>query len=610
MKFIDEKGKVFGLINLLDMLVLAGLVVACYLGVSTFIALKQPPMVPLGVSPEQVEAGKTTRVTVRIKNERYLLAARLYLIPQSFEGSTTILTTRIGMSERETASFKIPGDLRPGQYQLNIETEVTDVFRRKIIMRDVVPGKFVVVEPKIEEVKEAAVIPEISCLWGVSLEAVLLDGDHADQSSAPAGALRDNTGQVNIRLASFEKEAEWSRSELPASLRKRAVRPVRLEMTGEYSRIERLLSARDRSILLFDDSGAWEFYLPGQASAEVDLVIFVGNSEQAASLKPGARSRGPADEAEAEITYSFGAAENPWFSPVQSVYSAETPQPFSVNRVRLNCRIRDGRLYFRGQPLEPDRLIDLELNGQKYTAGVLSKSQAALSLPVKVILQFVPIRMVPLLKPGLSVLDKPNGSAIGTLTKVIEIGQSLPPASLWYDQPAGAQSQFRRLLLEFSLDCLSSGAQVQFNGQPVDYGRQLNLYLLGQPLQGLVTSREHLPAEEKLVWKEVKVSFTYVPPWIEKKLTPGLQEYGSERPPRIRLKSVVSSQPTVIYPAIQNDREATALHPLYKDIVCVLEMQLVQSDDLYYLWGTPLSIGGRISFTTQYFTLPGEVIEF
>ncbi|MFH1071061.1 MAG: DUF4330 family protein, partial [Candidatus Glassbacteria bacterium] len=484
MKFIDDKGRIFGLINLLDLLVLAVLAVMLYLGISTFIALKQPPLAALGITPSQIEAGKPAPAVIQLDNKRIIQGAELLLIPESFSGSTTILAGQITPGELKNIDFTIPGDLQPGRYRLELQALVMDVLRRKSTSRVSVPGPFLVTPPP--QPVQADTVRKITfdnkCLWKLTLPAVLLDGGKTGIDSVPPGILTDNTGLVKFSVTAQPEDKNLSRSGLPAVLRKRAVRTVNLETTDQYDRIQRLVSVRDGSLLLFGQDRAWEFYLPGRAGLDLDLVIYIDNLAQAAGLVQGAKSRSSQAGTAAEITYSFGAVENPWFNPSQAAYSSDSPRPFSVNRVRLDCEIRGGGLYFRGQPVDPDHLLSLELNGKTYTAGVLNKSQASLSLPVRVSLQFVPARMIPLLKPGLPVINPADGSTAGALQQILDSQEGPLPANLWSGAPAGSNAQFRRLLVQLSLDCISSGGQIFFCGQPVDYGRPVSLQLLGQQL--------------------------------------------------------------------------------------------------------------------------------
>jgi len=596
-KFIDDKGRIFGLINLLDLLVLAVLAIVLYLGISTFIALKQPPVLALGITPSQIEAGKPAPAVIQLDNKRIIQGAELLLIPESFSGSTTILTGQTPQIEQNRINVTIPGDLLPGQYRLELQTMVMDVLRRKSTWRVPVPVPLLVTPAPPVQVEKNTF--DNKCLWNLTLPAILLDGGGTGSDSILPGSLTDNTGLVRISVASPPEDKSLYPISFPSSLRKRAVRAVDLEATDQYDRIQRLLSVRDKSLLLFGQEKVWEFYLPGRAGLELDLVIYIDNRAQAAGLVQGAKSRAGQGGVEAEIIYSFGAVENPWFNPSQSAYSSDKPQPFSVNRVRLDCEITDGGLYFRGQPLDPNRLLNLELNGKSYTAGVLNKSQAGLSLPVKVSLQFVPERMTPLLKAGLPVVDPADGSIVGVLQEILDNRESpLPAENSYLLSKIPSAPQFRRLLVQFSLDCISSAGQISFTRQPVGYGRPISLQLLGQQLQGVVTNRDRLPALENPTWREVKILFTNVPPWIADKLEPGLEEYAPNGPTKIRFRRVVSEEPT------------PDSYPLNKNLTCLVEVLLTRSSEMYIMGENPFLLGTRITFTTQTFSIIGEVVGF
>ena len=174
MKLIDDKGRLFGRINLLDLAVLLGLLAILYVGASAWLALKTQRMELLELSPSKIIAGKPVAVTIKLKNERYIYDARLNLTTRNKDDKIISLVGKTRPNIRDHVTFTVPADLASGTYNVAFEARLVDVFRRS--------SPETVSNPKIrltvlEEAKEVVVEKETfdsKCLWQIGFNASAL----------------------------------------------------------------------------------------------------------------------------------------------------------------------------------------------------------------------------------------------------------------------------------------------------------------------------------------------------------------------------------------------------------------------------------------------------
>ena len=128
---IDEKGRLYGKINVFDLLVLIVLLVMLYLGISLALALRGPSLEITAIAPEQIQKGTVSEIELSLTNDRQVVSGQVRLVPANFTGETVQLTPTFGYGERKKLTFTPPPNLPPGQYQVELELITQDALRRK-----------------------------------------------------------------------------------------------------------------------------------------------------------------------------------------------------------------------------------------------------------------------------------------------------------------------------------------------------------------------------------------------------------------------------------------------------------------------------------------------
>jgi len=106
--FIDEKGKLFGLINLLDLIVLFSVLVLLYLGSSAYLALKTSVPEIVDFSPRQIGNEKVYNVILTLKNNRRIGSAKVTMIPHGFVGEKIYPATFFEKRKRNELKVQYP----------------------------------------------------------------------------------------------------------------------------------------------------------------------------------------------------------------------------------------------------------------------------------------------------------------------------------------------------------------------------------------------------------------------------------------------------------------------------------------------------------------------
>ncbi len=619
MKLIDDKGRLFGRINLLDLAVMIGILAVLYVGVSAWTALRQQPMLLLEITPSRITSGKPVKVTVKLQNERYIQSARLHLISDQPGAATTTLSGVVRPSVRDQAAFTIPADLPAGNYSLELETQVLDVFHRQSLqtvrnakLKLVVADEVIAIpveEVKVVEVVEVVFNPK--CLWKLEFKAAFLSATGEPPQLIAGNSLECRDGMI---LTLLEIEQELSADvldKLPADKREKAFALAGLEVTASFEHLENLLAGLESSISLSCRDSLFEAIAIGKIFTELDMLFYLDGTSQNGLLEKKSALATDGDRATAVVLENYGQVDNPWLSAAAVQLDQNNHQAFSVARVRFESRPEKGGLFFGSTRLEPNRLLTFRPNGARISGGILGTVQPNLSTTVRVMLDNVPAHLAPLLTKGLKVTNAKGNLNGGVLKRILAIAPLAILPTTPGLKPGGIGRDFRRMLLELELECTSRNGALYFQGQQIEYGRNLNLALLGRPFAATIYHGGNLPPRGKLVWEKIQVVFRGVPveivPWIRT----GEQEYSPGKPSTWKIERVMSNEPSkILYPSADGRQAHLTNHPISRDIRCLISLRLVSSGDDRFYNGAPLKIGTGIGFNARNWNFSASLASF
>ncbi|MBW7995581.1 MAG: DUF4330 domain-containing protein [Candidatus Glassbacteria bacterium] len=613
MKLIDEKGRLFGLINLLDLAVILGVLAALYVGISSWVAISQPRLQALGIRPAKISSGAPAKVTVKLDNKRYLLSARLHLIPKSFKGKTVLLDGKIPFNVRDSVLFNVPADLQAGTYETVLEAVTMDVFRRQSTYTlPLAKGDFVV-SSVVSSAPKQRFKPSYGgqCFWSLEFTSLVLSQGNEGAGLEPGDSLFSMSG-LAFTVRSVDPQVPAERlSAVPESRRTQVIASAELTVSADYDRLAEFLENSGSAITVEHLGQEYRIMPAAETSVELDMLFYLKEPDQVSLLDVQSILSGDEELPRAVVKVSYGEADNPWFSRGSVDPGGDVLHAFEVARIRLSCRLAEGGLYFGRSRLEPDRLLRFDVGGTRLTGGILSKSQPELRAVVRVMIEAMPARLVPLLRAGLKVSDSKGSVQAGEIHRVLDIDPLGTPAALSYRSQPGFGREFRRVILDLELNCTVSGGVPRFFNQQIDFGRSLNFALLGQPLNGVVHYAGELRPAGQLVWQSVQVEFRNVPQELVAWVRPGEQEYSLERPPSWKIERIMSNQPAkILYPSPDGRQALLADHPASRDIRCQVSLLVLQAGDDMFYNGNLLKVGSGLSFNARRWSFGAALVAF
>ncbi len=610
MKLIDDKGRLFGRINLLDLAVIIGVLAVLYVGVAAWVALRQKPLTITGLNPARITSGKPVNITLSLQNERYIESIRLHLISGQPGAETTTLSGKVSPSVRDHADFTIPADLMSGNYNLQIEAQLRDVFYRKSL-QTAMGGKIqlVVADTVVVAVEEAAFNPK--CLWKLELNTVLLSGGETSPELKTGLSLETGDG-MSLTLTGFEPDPPADViDKLSAENKEKALALAGLEVTASYEHLEPLLAGLESAMALTCNDSPLEAVAEGALFAELDMLFYLEEDDQAGLLIKDAALVTTDGRDTAIVLENFGQVSNPWVSAAAMPPVGNNSPSFSVARVRLACRPDNGGLYFGSTHLEPNRLLTLRSGDTRITGGILSGTATSITTTIRTLLDNVPVHLVPLLRSGVKVTNHKGNLNSGVIGRVLDVDPlALLPTNPGYNQGSVGRD-FRRVLLDLELECTSRNGALFFQGQQIDYGRAFNLALLGHPFSAISYYGSSLPPRGKLADVKIQVVFTNVPPSIVPWIRAGEQEYLPGKPSSWKIERVMSNEPGKMLNSSADGRQAhLANHPTNRDIRCLVSIQLVKKGDDSFYNGNQLKIGSGITFNARRWSFAASMAAF
>jgi hypothetical protein len=618
---IDEKGRLFGLINLLDLLVLLAGLLAVYIGVSAYLAVRKPPLSILGITPESVQEGQTAEVALKLKNERQLVSAAVSLLPENFVGEAARFEARVKKADRNQISFTLPPTLKSGQYRVQLEVVTMDVLRRQSVHVDSLKGRVFSVTVPVA----AAPSDLQNYFWQVELEAFFpARGQNVPAGLRQGSQLADSSGLVSAEVLTLRRGRPEGFDGI-AGLRNGEGWTARLRVLVNFDDLQRFqdsLLATGSRMVLRSGRGYLAGYVTGRGQLEprlpanllqwdVDLLLLAFTEQQRQAIRAGASQKSEKGELRAQVLQVLGEQASPWIAENESAGPGKARKPSNIRvRMRLLCELMNGRLYFDGSQVQPEAILQFSLEGEKMSGTILGSKPGGFPASFYVLIPAVPGPLLPNLKPGVFVLDPNTREKIATIEQVLATDSlSLPPV---LDQSGSSHYNigYRRVLARMELDCAFRNGILYLNNQPVDFGSRFSFLLFSEQLEGVIRYNGGLPPEGKLDWREVTLEFRNVEPLVANLIQPGETDYQENAPATLKIETILSNIPARIVLNAADGQVKVSEHPLNRDIRCRVRIQVLQEGDILYYRNNQLLIGGQLSFSARRWAATGILVDF
>jgi len=616
---IDEKGRLFGLINLLDLIVLAVLLILIYLGISSYIALKVGVPKLLDFSPKEIYSDKGGALVINLRNERFISSAYVRLIPQNFTGETKQFQTFPDKREKEKIIVPIPPGLTPGKYTVEVQIGTLDVFRRQSIYETGLSETFLTVT------QERPVVKIMPYPWAVDVDVFFPSVREAGAVRVRAGdEFSDSSGQIitqAMTVRESESEDTLSLSRLP--FWKGAV-PY---LGGQTVRLRANLQKIDQNIVLQyselktgsplklriknrEKTG----YILGRVAIEppkkyqereMGVMLLGLERSQMGLITPGAAEVDDSGRVMAQVIQVFDESQllmnNTPYTPVWPPLSNRDLVNLTV-RMRLLCEPREDKLFYRNVAIEPRKLVTFVLNGQKVAGSILREDERFNPLTFNVFFPIVPESALPEIQEGMYVYGG-NNAVVARIVRLLSVNENPCPFGLEELEPAARGRKYFQVLARMDLQCTLINGMLAFLSEIVRYGKEYNFRFPVADLKGIIWYNDKAPAPRQIEWVEVVIEFRAVLKNQVALLKDGIKEEQEGRPVTITIEEIISNKESTWVPQ-------SAWVPGKRDVLCRVKMKVQRSGERLYYQGIPLYIERTLNFTTNDLNMNFNVISF
>ncbi|MCE5271893.1 DUF4330 domain-containing protein [bacterium] len=614
---IDEKGRLFGLINVFDLCVLVTLLLMIYLGVSALIAVRQTPIEIVSVTPDNALAGQNPEIDVQINNTKYIKSCQVRLVPVDFQGETYQYEGQLHLAARDHIYFMLSPKMAPGKYRVELELIVQDNFRRNSVVLAQPEDKILTLtRPEMADVSKQ--------YWQIEAEALVPVS--AASRLKPQAEYRDSSDQFSVQVERLVPVSPAEAKRLIVNYQLRGgVSLASLKFYVPFSWLgdfQRYLTPGSR-IVLETPAGEVAVWMTGQGELKpelpqdklfwiLDLMLLVHSPEQRAVIKAGASQNDDKGQVLAEVQQVLGEEPTAWIAPS----AAAGPPPSNLRvRVKLLCDLRQGRLSWCGQPLEPKSILRFEFGGQELFGNLLGQETIGDKVSLNILFPVVEERFSDNLQPGVILLDPTSREQVGQITAVLDRAPVEVSTAGFGDADVSTEigKHYLRVLARADLFYQMRGVNLYVGEQTLGPNANLSFGVFSETLPAKVWQYETFDppqqASVRSVWITARAQFGPVDPNVAALVKPGLKDTNDSLNVDLELEKVLSDEPVKVMFVGQNGISYFD-NPALRNLICNIRLKAEVNGDLYYFRGARLIIGSPITFQSVKFNLSGRVEDF
>lgn len=620
---IDDKGRLFGLINLLDLLVLLALLALLYLGLAAALALREGAPRLEGFAPAMVTQGAGEVLTLQLHNERQIVGAEVRLLPQQAPGQVRQYAGITLTADRRRLDFPVPAELEPGQYQVELLLTTADAFRRQSLFTLAAENQLLTINPA-----DVSAMTALDYPWPVQVELLVPPGEGISGLATGRPLVDPVSGRelevLEVRPSRPADTLSLGTAGLPVAWRGGRTVRVRLELQHSggllifqdsllsAGRRLRLLSGKQElegwviGNILLEQQERWQYW-------EMGVVLLGLTQEQFGRLQVGMKELDRQGQPVAELTTLIGRADltvpNYPYPPLPGAVSDSGTLNLNV-RMRLRCERRVDRLVYGRVPVAPGALLNFKLGGMRLTGTVLREDERFQPCRVNVYFPMVPEGGLGQLKAGQPVYlqsNQPVGRVLGLLAaeRIEAALHSLDAGKL----PGG--STYTRALASMELYCTLRGGVLSVGGQNLAYGGNLQLRFPAIDLEGVLWQSDQLPPVREVAWEKLVIVFRGIVPEAAALVREGMEEEPEGRPTELVLEKVLLRRPArMVGATLKNGVFEVGSNPLAEDIYCLVRIRVERQGERLYRGGQRLTVGGVVPFNTARLALNGTIFSF
>lgn len=614
---IDEKGRLFGLINLIDLMVVIAVLIAVYIGITLIIVSRQPPLTVESIEPAVVENSLSQTVTVHLKNYRRLVNGTVTLLPHTGTSGSKSFPLIIHRFDREKATFQI-SNIDPGTYHLKFDIETKDVLRRvhqtsQIIESaltvegwDAIPGlneKNLQIELQLLVDKANPIVSD-SIKTGdrlkideLGVDVTVLDknipGSNIEKVKNAIVTGDDSISTENKLLLTLAGRMSYINLSNLINYYLSVNKPLEL-LKGENRISADAVLIRERTTREITNRIRLElpFIFMAVKPSQLEEIqnnrtIINSDGSIKAEIKTIDGYQFPDQDKQSDLNEKLIAAAN----KIVDMYLT----------VSVFCVLKDDGLYFDGKPLNENNLYSFKFGETTIYGKLKSQRNTARVIGAKIRTENISNSLLDLVYDGLPIMGKESKQVVGEIKKVLD--KDTAASELF--EFGELKGLFKSAIFAVNLytEVSSSGIQLP-DGQPLTLDNDLSLNLLSQP----VAFKLQFQTQSKTIWKEFRVEFRNLDESMLKYIQEGQRNIGESG---ILIKNILKKDKSSRLEAELSDGKIimTPVSGLY-NIQCDVDMQVTRDGSKYLYNGKPVIIGQEIDFSTDKINVQFKIRNF
>lgn len=276
-------------------------------------------------------------------------------------------------------------------------------------------------------------------------------------------------------------------------------------------------------------------------------------------------------------------------------------------RLKLKVELKEDKPHYQNQPLQLDLPFELKIKDTYFTAVPISFKTLTKELDLNVILEDLSDSII----KKISVGDKEEDRKGNTIAEIVELGK-IEVSSFEVDLGRGSYAtgeniERKQLSVKMRLLCkIKDLNQIYFKNKRIEANSHFEFNTGKYKVMARVakTFERTSPVAER--WIRLQVKFSGVMPEIANLIKKGDTEKDPYNNIVATINSLIFNRPSEVL-AIKNDKFITLNHPFNRDILSILDVQCLNKEGIYYFHNYPIKIGNNITFTTELYSLTGEI---
>ena len=618
---IDEKGRFFGLVNLIDLIVVVALLIAIYVGVILIVVSRQPPLSIESIEPKVIENSLSQIVTVHLKNYQRLVSGTVTLLPHTGTSSSKVFSLEFNRFNREKATFNI-SNMDPGLYHLKFDIQTEDVLRRNHESSQIIesaltvegwegiPGlneKNLQIEIQVLADKNNPLVADSTKpgdrlkIGGLNVDVSVLNISEAGSIEATKDAIvagQESISKENKLLLSFSGRMSYINLSNLINYYLNTGEPLEI-LRRENSFKADVYLVRERTIRETTD----------RIQLDLPFVIMAVKPSQLEEIQNNKTIINPDGSIKAVVKtidgYQFPDQDAGSGTDEKLIAAANKIVDIYLT-VSVYCTLKDDGLYFDGKLLNENNLFSFKFGEDTVYGKLKNSGNTAQVMTTKIRTDNISNNLLDLVYDGLPLIGMESKQVVGKIKKVVRKYEATSKAL----DIGELRSLFKSAVFEVDLYYQVNSGNVELpDGQLLSFENDISLLLVSKPIRFKLQSQAQRTLIQT-VWKEFEVEFIDLDKNLLKYLSENQRNIDQNEIQGIIIKELGNSYNSRREVELPDGTIKLSPRPELFNLIATVSMEVNKSGIVYYYNNNPIFIGQNINFGTDKINVQFKIRDF